>query len=469
MSLIEAKKSNFKKSIIVLIVITCLLAIPMVSLATGKDRSRDSERSKIAKELEEYSGVFSTAVTVSINPPATLAVLAIFGTIENMAAESDVAFLNDFADFLDGIPVVREMRYTPVSNAYAAAMLTLMGIAWVVLNSTKVTAAIAKHVKWLPIEKINRVASNICYVGLSFMPLLTNDAVAATNRGTKSSFLLVKAIGLLGKNAQGADNSPLAYFLAVVTSVAAVFCGNIVYSCVVDWETIVTAVPMKGSNVIWQIVKIVIHSLMLVLQIFAPIINVIIAIHLVIASFFIIRYLRRVARYYTDIYIFTILQRIFKRNKPIPRIERRVPRRLKKLYPNMEIAMSVYTFHGYARLAKRSRVWLIKDGDKIDLVYKRLIRKPYVITWANLHEDKTIYLERCLRFLRIRTEDKKIEFVMSNRYKPEAEMLSELLDLKDFVIVKEERKETRKLNRKLRRERWKNKFKRKKAEADVTI
>ena len=120
----------------------------------------------------------------------------------------------------------------------------------------------------------------------------------------------------------------------------------------------------------------------------------------------------------------------------------------------MEIAMSVYTFHGVARLPKRSRVWLIKDGDKVDLVYKRLIRKPYIISWNELtekHEGKPFYLEQCARFLKIRTEDCRLELVMSSRYRPDIPMLSQLLDLKDYAPVKQEIKETKKLNRKLRR------------------
>ena len=124
------------------------------------------------------------------------------------------------------------------------------------------------------------------------------------------------------------------------------------------------------------------------------------------------------------------------------------------MYPDCEIAMSVYTFHGFARLAKRSRVWLIKEGDKVDLVYKRFIRKPYVISWdelRNQHDYKIVYLEQCARFLRLRTEDRNLELVMSNRYKPEIEMLTELLDLKDFAPVKQDIKETKKLNRKLRK------------------
>ena len=116
--------------------------------------------------------------------------------------------------------------------------------------------------------------------------------------------------------------------------------------------------------------------------------------------------------------------------------------------------MSLYTFHGVARLAKRSRVWLIKEGDKIDVVYKRFIRKPYIISWNDLrkqHEDKPFYLESCARFLKIRTEDLRFEVVMSTRYKPQTEMISELLDLKDFEPVKQEIKETKKLKRKQKR------------------
>lgn len=469
MSSIETTKSRLKKCIAIFIVLMCLIAIPMASMASGyvSPKGERMTRRRLSNELKQYSGVFSTAVNVSINPPATLAVLAIFGSIENAAAESNSVFLRDFADALDEIPVVREMRYTPVANPYAAAILSLMGIAWIVLNSNKVTAAISNHVKWFPIEKINLVGSNICYVGLSLLHLVTNDKIASITPGVKSGAIVIKTAVLVGKDTQVGSNDPLTYVLSIATGVTTVFFGNCVYFCVKNWESIVTAAPMKGTNLFWQIAKVILHSLLLVLQMFAPIVSVIIAIHLAVASVFLFRFLKRTAQYYTDIYIFTILRRIFQRNKPVPRIEKRVPRRLKKLYPSMEIGMAVYTFHGYARLAKRSRVWLIKEGDKVDLIYKRLIRKPYIVTWADFrekHENRSVYLEQCIRFLRIRTEDKKVELIMSNRYKPEAEMLSDLLDLKDYEIVKQENKETKRLQRQERKMRRK----RKKQEVEAT-
>ena len=67
------------------------------------------------------------------------------------------------------------------------------------------------------------------------------------------------------------------------------------------------------------------------------------------------------------------------------------------------------------------------------------------------YEGKTVYMEQCVRFLKIRTEDKKLELNLSNRYKPEIEMLSELLGLHDYAPVKQEIKENKKMRRKLRR------------------
>ena len=221
---------------------------------------------------------------------------------------------------------------------------------------------------------------------------------------------------------------------------------------------IVAAIPVKGTSFIWQIIKAFLHFILILLQIFAPVVSFIISINLAVAAIFLFRILKRIAQYYKDVYVYTVLRKIFKRNDPIPRIEKHIPRRLKKLYPNMEICISLYTFHGVARLAKRSRVWLIKEGDNVNVVYKRLIRKPYIISWADLrkqHDHKPAYMESCARFLRIRTEDRKLEVMLSTRYRPEIEMLSQLLDLKDFAPVKQEIKETKKLNRKLRRKRRK--------------
>lgn len=426
----------------------CLILIPMVSLAAGTGMSAEADASHFATDLAFYAGAFSTAVTASINPSATMAVLAILGAIENAAIyQPDSAVLCSIADFLNGVPILREVGKLPIANPYATVFLTLIAAALIIIHSF----AESKFVSEETIDKLDKLIGYICTVSISLLPFVTNDALEADPPVIKGA-ALTRSAGFFS-NASAGTHGPGTYILAGITVIAITVFYYCIYSCVDNWEVIVAAFPMKGTSLIWQIVKALIHALLLVLQIFAPVISFIISIHLAVAGLFLFRILKRNSQYYKDVYVFTILRKIFKRNDEIPKIEKHVPRKLKKLYPGMELCMSVYTFHGIGRLPKRSRVWLIKEDGKLDIVYKRLIRKPFIVSWSDLraqHEGKQFYLETCARFLKIRTEDRKFEAVMSTRYKPETEMLSELLDLKDFEPVKQENKETKKLKRRMK-------------------
>jgi hypothetical protein len=426
----------------------CLILIPMVSLAAGTGMSAEADASHFATDLAFYAGAFSTAVTASINPSATMAVLAILGAIENAAIyQPDSAVLCSIADFLNGVPILREVGKLPIANPYAAVFHTLIAAALIIIHSF----AESKFVSEETIDKLDKLIGYICTVSISLLPFVTNDALEADPPVIKGA-ALTRSAGFFS-NAPAGTHGPGTYILAGITVIAITVFYYCIYSCVDNWEVIVAAFPMKGTSLIWQIIKALIHALLLVLQIFAPVISFIISIHLAVAGLFLFRILKRNSQYYKDVYVFTILRKIFKRNDEIPKIEKHVPRKLKKLYPGMELCMSVYTFHGIGRLPKRSRVWLIKEDGKLDIVYKRLIRKPYIVSWSDLrtqHEGKQFYLETCARFLKIRTEDRKFEAVMSTRYKPETEMLSELLDLKDFEPVKQEIKETKKLKRRMK-------------------
>ncbi len=427
-----------------LIAVMCVVMIPLISMADG------GEPATLATDLAFYAGAFSTAVTASVNPTATMAVLSILGAIENAAVYSpDSAVLCNIADFLNGIPIIREVGKLPIANPYAAVFLTLIAAVLIVIHSF----AESKMVSEETIDKLDKLIGYICTVSISLLPFITTEALEADPPGIKGAAGGIRAGIMMGAPDTAQTPGVQTYLLAGLTIIAITICYNIIYSCMDYWEMIVAAVPVKGTSFIWQIIKAFIHMILVLLQLFAPVISFIVSIHLAVAAIFLFRILKRTAQYYKDVYVYTVLRRIFKRNDPVPRIEKYVPRRLKRLYPNMEIAISMYTFHGVARLAKRSRVWLVKEGDKVDVVYNRLIRKPYIISWAELcsnQDGKTVYMDQCLRFLKIRTEDRKLELNLSNRYKPEVEMLSELLNLKDFAPVKQEIKENKKKERKLR-------------------
>lgn len=451
---LDSNKKRLKRSVSALVALMCVMLIPMVSLAAGPGIAFEAEPASFATNLAFYAGAFSTAVTASVNPSATMAVLAIIGSFENAAVYSpDSVFLNNVADFMNGVPILREVGKLPIANPYAAVFLSLVAVALIVCHSF----AESKMVSEETIDKLDKFIGYICTVSITLLPFVTNEALEADPPGVKG-VAIARTVTFLGSATKNQGPGAGTYILAGISVIAISISYYVVYSCVDYWEMIVAAIPVKGTSLIWQIIKAFLHLILILLQIFAPIVSFIISINLAVAAVFLFRILKRNAQYYKDVYVYTVLRKIFKRKDPIPRIEKHVPKRLRKLYPNMEICMSMYTFHGVARLAKRSRVWLIKEGDNVNVVYKRLIRKPYVTTWDDLrkkHNDKLLYMEQCARFLRIRTEDRKLELMMSTRYKPEVEMLSQLLGLKDFAPVKQEIKETKKLNRKLRRKRKK--------------
>lgn len=448
---IDTNKVRSRLAVITLVALMCVALMPAVCLASGSS-SKGADTTDYTYALAAYAGVFSTSVITSVNPTATLAVLAILGSIENAAVYSpDSAFFNTIADFLNGVPIIREAGKLPISNPYAAVFLSIIAAIFIVIHSTAVSDLVSKKIS---LDKLDTIALNLGNVAVSLLPLVTNEALEKDPPGSKGVSLMIRPVTLIGRVPKFLDNPWYTYVLAIITFIAITFLSNMVRSCINNWETIVAAFPVKGTSLLWQIAKALIHVILLVLLIFAPVICFVICVHVAVAALFLFRILKRNAQYYKDVYVFTILRRIFKRNEPVPRVEKKFSRRIKKMYPECEIAMSVYTFHGFARVAKRSRVWLIKEGDKVDLVYKRFIRSPYVISWnelRNRHDYKIVYLEQCARFLRLRTEDRNLELVMSNRYKPEIEMLTELLDLKDFAPVKQDIKETKKLNRKLRK------------------
>ena len=449
---IDTNNTRLKRSVGALAALMCLLLIPMVSLATGFGGTNQAAQSaRYATDLAIYAGAFSTAVTASVNPTATMAVLAILGSIENAAVYSpDSVFFNTIADFLNGVPIVREVGKLQIANPYAAVFLTLVAVAMIVIHSF----AESKIVSEISIDKLDKLIGYICTVTISLLPFVTNDALEKDPPGVKAGADLVRSASIMAKHSHSSGPEWYTYVLAGITVVVITIVYYCVYTCVNNLEVIIAAIPVKGTSLIWQIIKGVLHIVLVVLQIFAPIVSFVVSIVLSIIGIILFQILARAAAYYKDVYISTVLAKIFKRNEPVARIEKHVPLKIRKLYPDMEVGMAVYKFTGLAKMPKRTKLWLIKDKDSAYIVRNRLIRKPVVIPWTKVQSDyegKQLYIESCLRFIRIRTEDKYLELIMSARYKPETGMLSELLELKDFAPVAQEIKENKKLRKKLRR------------------
>ena len=450
MRYLETNKARLRRTVGAMVTLLCLFLIPMVSLAAGYEVTGRAETARFATDLAFYAGAFSTAVTASVNPTATMAVLSILGSIENAAIYSpDSDFFMGIADFLNGVPIVREVGKLQIANPYAAVFLTLVAVAMVIIHSF----AESKIVSEISIDKLDKLVGYISTVTISLLPFVTNDALEKDPPGMKAASLS-RTAEILGRSSSSSGPEWHTYVLAGITVVVITVIYYCVYTCVNNLELIIAAIPVKGTSLIWQICKAVLHICLVLLQIFAPVISLIVSIILSIVGLLLFWYLTRVAGYYKDVYISTVLAKIFKRNEPVPKIDKHVPRRLKKLYPDMELAMSVYKFAGIPKTKKRARLWLIKDPNGVYIVRKRLIRKPVVMTWEEVKsqfEGRTVFIESCLRFIRIRTDEKYLELIMSQRYKSEIPMLMELLGAMDYAPYAKEVKEMNKMRKKMSR------------------
>ena len=92
----------------------------------------------------------------------------------------------------------------------------------------------------------------------------------------------------------------------IVGLLAAVF-NSIVYMCVYKCidavEVIAAAIPIKGMNLIVEIVKALLHVILVLLMIFSPVISVIISVIIAIAAFILFRKLVLISTYYDYVYL----------------------------------------------------------------------------------------------------------------------------------------------------------------------
>jgi len=355
----------------------------------------------LGEGLAYYSGVFSTAVTTSVNPTATLAVLSIIGAIEKASYYSpDNEFFMSIASFLNNVPVVREAANLPISNPYAAVFLTLVAATMIVLHSIGECKLVSNY----SIDKVDKVVGWLGTVMISLMPLVTNDNFDYKRHGK----FLVKAGALLP-----------GYFwvIAIVTIVITSIVYSCVYDCVDNLGFICAAIPVKGLNIIEQIVKAILHAGLILLQIFAPAVSFVISIAIAIAGVSLVRVLMRISFYYKEVYVNPVAHFIFRHNKEIPLVHKKLPRKIRKDYENIDLALPVFVLYGVRGVKKRGAIWLVIKGTDHRLIVKRRFKYEDMCLEDLLSSHKPASVEQLKRFIKISSEDKMLQLVISNSYK----------------------------------------------------
>ncbi len=374
---------------------------------------------QITNTFGYYSGIFSTAVTTSVNPTATMATLATLGAIENAAIYSpDSAFFTTLADYLNSVPIICEASNLSIANPVAAVFLTLVAAVMIVVHSFSESKLLTSAT----IDKLDKFIGWLGITAMSLMPLVTNDKVDPKVLLIRPSMPGVLAV------------SNLAPWYMWVFGIGALVVATVIYSFVYDAfdniGTICAAVPVKGLNIVEQVIKAILHAGLILIQIRYPIVSLIVSIIIAILGILLFGILRRLTTYYKEVYAKAILHRIFSRNKPVNLVHKKLPLRIKRKYKDIGFAIPLFAMKGIDKVKKRKIIWLIATKGEIHLITKKSF---FRIRDISLEDLKAKYPDMVLieykRFMRLESADKRFSIVIGNFYKEIKGEIVKLLEL----------------------------------------
>lgn len=437
---------NKKQVLLFITILTLMVSTAVIRCQGGLVHSAsDAEiavNTTLGENLETYAGIFSTAVTASVNPTATLAAISILGMVENAEIYfPDAEWLVNVGEFLNGIPFVRMISELPIANPAAAIILTIVAIAMYVIHSTSASKMFSKAT----IDNIEQWGGMIVTVALSLLPLATTQVVAAAEN--------------TNVNYVSTGTYVITLILAILSAIFTAVVYICIYGCIDAVELLGAVVPIKGMNVVIEIIKSILHMLLILLQIFSPVLSVIISMILMLTGILLFRKMSTLSTYYMYIYVKPLWKNIWHREDFVPLVHRKFPRRGHRQYPTIELAVPAFSMNKVWKIKKRELVWLIVKDHEPYLVRMKAFRKTMEIPLSelNIHKD-VLYLQKTFRFTRILTEDKQVELIISNEYSNQWQRMLEWLQLADFKIVEERRKQEKQAIRNEKEERRRQKI-----------
>lgn len=385
----------------------------------------------LGDNLETYAGIFSTTVTNSVNPTATLTILSVLGVMEKADQYTpNATWLLKCEDFLNDVPFVRTAKNLPIANPFALVLLTILTLVLYAIRSFKPSKAVSQAT----IDQLEQWGGLIVTVCLALMPIATSRVVEASD-GT------VKAASVVAAAADGKIYvTGWTFFVTLIVGIAVAVISGLTYwaisQCVGAVEILAAAIPLKGTNLIVEIVKAILHIILVILQLISPLISVIFSLILMVIGMFMARRLSILATYYNYIYLKPLWKMIFHKNDKYPLIHKKYAKKKKLCTDGVTVAIPAFSMNRIQGMKKRRMIWLVVDNDVPKLIRIRRFRSPEAILISDL-THKEIYLEKTIRFTRVRTEDSCVEIIFSNVYSNQWNELLDLLKMRDYVVVKE--------------------------------
>lgn len=372
--------------------------------------------------LELYCGSFANAVPMAVNPTATMAVLSIVGMVERSdEIWPNASWLEGPRTFLEKIPLVRNAETLPCANPWMAILFTVLTIALYVVRSIKACKAVSQET----IDKVERIGGqviNICLVLLQFSQAAIVEAAGAASVARVGATVAGVVMGVFA-----ALSCAVAYF--------------IVSKCIEGIEAIATGIPVVASNAVSQVLKFFVHLFATIFQFISVYFAAVMGLIFTILCLLLLIKLQKYAVYYKYIYFNPIWRRIFHGNRVIEIVSKKFPRRGRKRFGEVPYAIPAFSMRKYPkRLTNRELMWLVTVDGVVSLIRIRLFRRVKIYPLRELYEQgHVLYIQKTKRFIRILTEEKDIDLIISNEYETYLDYLRQVLGAYDYKIVEERR------------------------------
>lgn len=420
---------RYKKYILIyLVVVTAIAsmcALSNVNSVVRGSNEKDSENTRdvinttLMDNLETYAGVYSVSISNAVNPTATLAVLSVLGTIENYDEYfGENPTLDKMSNFLSDIPFLRTADRLPIANPYAAGILVFLTVAIYVMRSFKASKAVSQAT----IDKLENVYGFVVSILLAILPITMATVVAATTTVAHSTV------------------SPGTFVVTAIIGIMAAIFSGIMFICInmtIDsLELLATIAPIPHANQVMTLLRFILHSLLIVLQIFSPVLSVIVSFIIMIAGFALFKYAYLFTTYYGAVYGKAITDKIFNKGKIHPLVDSKCPRRIKKKFAQASIIVPAFSFNKINGLNKRTKYWFIVIGEEVYVVYCRFLKKMRVFSIDNINANgENLYIHKDIRFIRVLTPSKRVDFAISNIYSNQIDAIRDITGYRDYQGV----------------------------------
>ena len=153
--------------------------------------------------------------------------------------------------------------------------------------------------------------------------------------------------------------------------------------------------------------------------------NFIISIILAILGILLFKVLARITFYYKEVYIRPVLHVLFRKDKAIAPVHKKLPRKIRKAYPSATFACPMFAFKGISKVPSRSVLWFVIENDKAHLIVKKAFRKLREISIPELREaNPAAVIVQLKRFYELKAPDKSLDIVIGKSYKDHIDGIS---------------------------------------------